>query len=72
MKLRSMSALAVVALATSLAGFAATGCQNFDVGTSIQPQDSTPTPGLDDPGSNPSGNVVPLEQSGFELESPDR
>lgn len=64
-----MAALAVTA---GLAGSVATGCVNLDVGTSIQPQDSTRDPGLDDPSPIGNDNVVPLEQSGFELESPDR
>jgi len=64
--------LAALAVTAGLAGSVATGCQNLDVGTSIQPQDSMPRPGLDDPGSNPSESLVPLVGSGFEIEIPDR
>ncbi len=64
MKRRSMILLAAIALSAGLAGFAATGCQNLDVGTVIAPSDSSVDDGLDDPGAN----LTPLEGSSLELE----
>jgi len=64
----------LAAIAIGLFGFGATGCQNLTVPGSIDSQDSTSSPGLDDPNQPGAGdqNVIPLREAGFELEDPSR
>lgn len=75
MKYKSISAMGAIAVAIGLAGFAATGCQNLDVGTAISPGDTVGRPGLDDPGTGGTGtggtgdtNVIPRGTGSGELE----
>ena len=69
MRLKSTTALTGLAITVGLLGFAAMGCQELTVPGSIESPDSSSTPGLDDPNpAGPGGNVVPLEESGLELE----
>jgi len=74
MKSKSIMTLAGLAVGVGLAGFATTGC-GLDVPASLMGVDSTGGPGLDDgetPGGGGSGSIVPIGESGLELEEAGR
>ena len=68
MRFKNMSGLAALAVGVGFSGFMATGCGDLNIGPPLRNVDSVPTPGFDDPNSPGDANIVPIEESGVELE----